>query len=89
MRRQHKEKKSREKHLNSLIGKEITLWKDIENLLLTKQPKQYDQAVKILLDLRDLAAHEGPLEFNSRIATLRQTHARKPAFIERLRKKGL
>jgi hypothetical protein len=55
----------------------------------TKQPKNYDQAVKILVDLRDLAARGKSGDFGLRIETLRQAQAKKPSFIERLRKTGL
>lgn len=47
---------ARRKHLDSLVGKESQLWSDVESLVISKQPKNYDQAVKLLLDLRDLEA---------------------------------
>jgi len=42
------------------------------------------------VDLRDLAARKGKKEdFGSRLDALRVSQARKPAFIERMRKAGL
>ncbi len=79
----------RRKHLDSLAGSEVKLWAEVEGLVSTKQPKNYDQAVRILVDLRDLAARGKGGDFRLRIEVLRQNHARKPSFIERLRKVGL
>jgi len=47
---------TREKHLLNLVGREQDLWAEVETLITTTQPKSYDQAVKILVDLRDLDA---------------------------------
>jgi hypothetical protein len=80
---------AREKHLDSLVGRETKLWTEIDGLVATKQPRNYDQAVKLLIDLRDLAALGKHGEFSLRIATLRQAHARKPSLIERLERAGL
>ena len=58
-------------------------------LVASKQPKGYDQALRLLVDLRDLDARGKSGEFRLRIEALRQAHARKPSFIERLKKAGL
>jgi hypothetical protein len=80
---------AREKHLDSIVGREAKLWTEVDSLVATKQPKNYDQAVKILVDLRDLAARGKRGDFGLRIEALRQAQAKKPSFIERLRKAGL
>lgn len=80
---------AREKHLDSLVGREGKLWTEVDGLVATKQPKNYDQAVTILVDLRDLAARGNGGDFGLRIAALRQAQAKKPSFIDRLRKAGL
>jgi hypothetical protein len=80
----------RAKHLDEIDGREPELWNEIENLISTKQPKSYDSAVKLLVDLRDLAARKGKTdEFRAMIDAICVAHARKPSFIERLRKAGL
>jgi len=89
VRREREAAIARGKHLDSLIGREAKLWTEIEGLVVTKQPKNYDQAVKILVDLRDLAARGKGGDFGLRIEAFRQSHAKKPSFIERLRKAGL
>ena len=57
--------------------------------MATKLPKNYDQAMKILIDLRDLAATSKTDDFARRIEVFRQTHARKPSLMERLEKLGM
>jgi len=80
---------AREKHLDSLVGREAKLWVEIDDLIATRQPKGYEQAVKLLVDLRDLDARGEGGNFRPRIEALRQTQTRKPSFIEKLRKAGL
>ncbi len=80
---------AREKHLDSLTGRESKLWAEVDTLVASKQPKSYDQALRLLVDLRDLDARGKSGEFRLRIEALRQAHARKLSFIERLKKAGL
>lgn len=80
---------ARSKYLDRLAGKELAIWKQVESLVGTKQPKSYDQAVSLLVDLRDLAARNGGADFRRRVEELRATHARKPSFFDRLRKARL
>jgi len=79
----------RKRHLDSLVGREAKLWAEVDSLIATKQPKSYDQAVKLLVDLRDLEARGKGGDFRLRIESLREAQARKPSFVERLRKAGL
>ncbi|MBI2435232.1 MAG: hypothetical protein HYV26_20435 [Candidatus Hydrogenedentes bacterium] len=80
----------REKHLVSLIGSEESLWLRISEMILTKQPRRYDEAVSLLQDLRDVADLTGQgREFISRLWVLRLENTRKPSFIRRLDKAGL
>jgi hypothetical protein len=79
----------RSKHLDKLAGTEPALWKRVEELVATRQPKRYEEAVVLLADLRDLAARKDGADFRHRLAALRVEHARKPTLIERLQKAGL
>jgi hypothetical protein len=80
----------REKHLDQIEGREPELWNEVENLISTKQPKNYDSAVDLLVDLRDLAARKGKTDdLQARLNAIRVAHVRKPSLIERLRKAGL
>jgi len=79
----------RAKHLNKIEGREPQLWSEVQNLISTKQPKCYDSAVELLVDLRDLAVHRGKTdEFQARLEATWIAHARKPSLSERLRKAG-
>jgi hypothetical protein len=80
---------TRAKHLDQLAGKESIVWEKVEGLIATKQSKNYDQAVELLLDLRDLAARKDGADFRRRAEALRAAHARKPTLIDRLHKAGL
>lgn len=77
---------AREKHLNSLSGRESELWAEVESLAATAQSKAYDLALRHLIDLRDLAARQATeADFGKRLAALREAYARKRAWISRLR----
>lgn len=89
VRREREAARARAKHLAQLAGKEPMLWEKVDGLIATKQPKNYDQAVEWLVDLRELAALEGGADFRRRVEALRHAHARKPTLIERLHKAGL
>jgi len=80
---------AREKHLDSLVGREPKLWAEIGGLVATRRSKCYDRAVKILLDLRDLDARAGIGDFRTRLETFCELHARKSSFIKRLGKAGI
>jgi hypothetical protein len=80
---------ARAKHLDSLAGREPQLWLKIADLVATRLPKEYDEAVRLLLDLRDLAPRDDPSAFQSQLDGLRTAHARKPSLIARLKDAGL
>lgn len=80
---------SRERHLNSIMGQEASLWLKVEELLNTKLGKNYDKALNILVDLRDIERRTKKGDFRGKLENLRVSHARKPAFISRLDGVGL
>lgn len=89
-RQEHLAAVARQKHLDALAGREPELWTQVEELVATKLPKNYDLALQHLVDLRDLGARKvGEADFPRRLALLRDAHARKPTFIRRLQDKGL
>jgi hypothetical protein len=81
--------RARARHLDELAGREGALWAKVGDLIATKQPKNYDEALALLIDLRDLAARHDDVEFRERVEALRDAHARKPTLIQRLDKAGL
>lgn len=88
-RREREASIAREKHLDSLVGRETKLWAKVDNLIATKQPNNYDEAVKILVDLRDLDARGKGGDFRLRIEALRLAQSRKPSLLDRIRKADL
>jgi hypothetical protein len=91
-RREREAAAARARHLDRLAGQEPRLWADIDRLVVTKLPKNYDQAMTHLLDLRDLAARDGSAgsaDFASRLENFRVANARKPSLLERLARAGL
>jgi hypothetical protein len=65
-------------------------WRDVQALIEQKQARPYDEAVALLVKLRDLAVFQDRLpEFQTRLASLQTRYANRPAFQERLRKAGL
>jgi hypothetical protein len=89
-RREREEAAARAKYLEGLQGREPEIWRRVEGLIDTKRPKDYDQAVIFLEDLRDLSVRlKREAEFAARIGALRQRHAMKVSFLERLNRAGL
>lgn len=80
---------AREKYLDTLAGREQEMWTNIEKLIATTKPKSYEEALKILSDLRDLAARRKDRDFQQRVLAMRAAHARKPSFIRMLQNAGL
>ena len=72
------------------VGVVVTV--EAETAVGTKLPKQYDHALRLLTDLRDLAHRTGAgaeAEFARRIGELRKLHHKKPSFIERLNRASM
>jgi hypothetical protein len=69
----------------AIAGRLNLVWNDVAVYIQQRQPKGYDQAIRLLIDLRDLAIGQGhEAEFRAKIEHLRVKHAAKPSFIERL-----
>jgi hypothetical protein len=89
-RRAREKAAAREKHLNELAGREAAAWRQAETLIEAKKAKEYEQAVELLKDLRDLAERAGRKDkAQARIEQIRQRHATKHSLIKRLREAGL
>jgi hypothetical protein len=89
-RRAREKAAAREKHLNELAGREAAAWRQAETLIEAKKAKEYEQAVELLKDLRDLAERAGRKDkAQARIEQIRQRHTTKHSLIKRLREAGL
>ncbi|GGN76981.1 hypothetical protein GCM10010112_49620 [Actinoplanes lobatus] len=75
---------AREQRLDKLARNPVRVWDQVDELIATKRPKDYDTAVTLLLDLQALAVREGEIfEFAQQMIRLRERHARKPSLIDR------
>jgi hypothetical protein len=81
---------ARQRHLDSLAVDEPGAWQRIEAMIDTKKPREYDAAVQLLVDLRDLSERDGHApRFAQHLQALRNRHAKKPSLLERLDLVGL
>jgi hypothetical protein len=83
--RQRLQRIAREKRLNEIMGREEKIWNQIEVLASEKKAKSYDQAIDLLVDLRDLAQREKSTDFSAKFDALKQRHSSKSSFIQRLK----
>ncbi|MEW2489822.1 hypothetical protein [Streptomyces sp. NPDC048411] len=82
--------KARDAHLTRLAQDTEQAWRDVDNLIAQKKPAQYDIAVTLLKDLREIHARAGTsAEFHQRAAGLGETHRGKPALMRRFDDAGL
>lgn len=78
------------RRLDELAPRTEAAWKQAADMIETRSPREYDQAVALLRDLYALAEREGdPARFTRRFLELRARHARKPSLQERFDKAGL
>jgi hypothetical protein len=76
--------------LQALAAREPEAWSDVYRLIDAKQPKPYDEAVSLLVQLRDLAIHQRRVqEFEGRVADIRARYSNRPGLLQRLAKAGL
>jgi hypothetical protein len=76
---------ARAAYLDSLAGREAEPWRQVEALAGTKRPKEYDQAARLVRDLRELSVRQDSLaDFDRHVEALRRRHAKQPSFIGRL-----
>jgi len=79
------EAENRARYLDLLAGHQETTWTTIHSLIEKRHASPYDQAVRLLIDLRDLAVRQRQEpEFQNKLENLRQTHSANKKFLERL-----
>ena len=89
-RREREQAEARAKYLDGLARREPATWREVEGLIATKRPKDYDRAVTLLVDLRELAERSGRItEADAQILELRQRHSNKPSLLKRFDDKKL
>jgi hypothetical protein len=81
---------ARERRLEELASRQERAWLEVNTMIDTRKPGEYDAAVLLLKDLQALAAREGSGDvFGKHLLELRRQHLRKPSLIERFDQAGL
>jgi hypothetical protein len=89
-RKKAKDEADRAVYLEGLAKREKAAWKQVEAYIQQRQPKDYERAVLLLVDLHDLAVRQGDeTGFQLKMDELRKTHAAKSALLGRLAKADL
>lgn len=77
--------KARADYMAALKGRSKEIWEKVEALAATRQAKHYDEAARLVADLRELSDLEGAKpEFKERLALFRREHAAKRTLIGKL-----
>lgn len=89
-RRKAEDEANRARDLDRLEKREEPTWNQIAAHIQKRQPNEYDKAITLLIDLRDLAVRQGRVDaFQSALGELRQEHAAKESLQRRLTKAKL
>ena len=89
-RRKAEDEARRAGYLDQLGKREAAAWNQIAAHIQERQPNEYDKAVTLLTDLRDVAVRRGRVPaFQSALEKLRQEHSAKVSFLRRLAKARL
>jgi hypothetical protein len=89
-RRELEEANARAAYLDQLAWRESEAWREVDKLIASKRPKDYDHAVALLTDLQEVAAQSGRSgEVAARIRELKQRHANKPSLMKRFKQRKL
>lgn len=89
-RRERAAAEARGRRLQELSQRETAAWREVDALIGTRQPRKYEEAVELLLDLSALCERDGRSEeARSRIIALQSEHEKKRRFIDRLRAASL
>lgn len=81
---------AREQRLDAMARDPKKVWIQVDALIETKKPKDYDTAVALLMDLQGLAGRdESSAAFAQQVQRLRAQHARKPSLLDRFDRAGL
>ncbi|API51684.1 hypothetical protein BMW22_08660 [Rhizobium leguminosarum] len=79
------EARARRARLNAIIQRGDAVWREIEAEIERRNASGYDKAASLLSDLKTIAEQNGgTADFTRRLHSIRERHAQKGRFIERL-----
>ncbi len=80
----------RMKRLEDVAARGEHAWEQVDRLIKTTRPNDYDRGISLLVDLRDVAAGSGQSDmFKQRVRCIADCHVSKPSFLRKLRDAGL
>ena len=89
-RRQQEAEAKRIEELQTLAKREAQVWQQVESLIQKAQSKPYDEAVKLLVKLRDLAEYQNRLPvFQERLNQIYEQYSNRSGLKRRLQEVGL
>ena len=89
-RRQQEAEAKRIEELQTLAKREAQVWQQVESLIQKAQSKSYDEAVKLLVKLRDLAEYQNGLPvFQERLNQIYEQYSNRSGLKRRLQEVGL
>lgn len=90
LRQKREAEAKRIEELKQFASQEAQAWEDIERLLVVAQVKPYEEAVNLLVKLRDLAVYQDKQpEFQRRLNNIYVQYSRRVGLLRRLRNVGL
>jgi hypothetical protein len=82
--------RKRLQELDALAKREAEKWQEVEDLIEQRTGNAYDEAVQLLVRLRELAIHKGQeAAFEHRIDQIGEQYNRRSALLRRMRRVGL
>jgi hypothetical protein len=82
--------RDRNRRLNAVARDELGAWREVDAYLAPGRREDYDQAVSLLVDLRDLAARDGKLDgFVTRLRALRAQYQTRSGLLKRISDAGV
>jgi hypothetical protein len=89
-RKQAEAERQRNEHLAALGRRGEAAWRDVNERIDRKNAQGYDEAITLLIDLRDVALSTGALDvFTRRVHEIRSRYTNRPSFQERLARRKL
>jgi hypothetical protein len=89
-RRAEEAEAKRIRELEALAHREVEVWAEVDALIQQRKGKAYDEAVGLLVKLRDVAEYQGErATFRSRLNRICEECRRRSGLLQRLREAGL
>jgi hypothetical protein len=88
-RKAEQEAEATKKRLDALFERRSLIWAQVHTLANVKKTNEYEQAVRLLVQLRELADRGDIPDFEERVLHFRELHSSKRALLDRLDREGL